>query len=262
MQLELISRRPESDPRPTPLLFVHGAWHAAWCWAEHFLPYFAAHGYVSHALSLRGHGASEGREHVRRSRGADYAADVAQIASQLPQPPVVIGHSLGGYAVQKYLEAHPAPAAVLVASVPHFGALKFFLKQMVRHPLVFLKATVTLNGYPFVGTPQLARESLFSADLPEEQLQRYFAQLQDESYLAGLDASIFNLPNPSKVSAPMLVLGAANDVVFPVGDVESTARAYHTQAVIFPKMAHDMMLEAGWQAVADRILAWLKERNL
>ncbi|MBI5715520.1 MAG: alpha/beta hydrolase, partial [Chloroflexi bacterium] len=47
MQLELITRQPASNPRPTPLLFVHGAWHGAWCWAEYFLPYFAQHGYVS-----------------------------------------------------------------------------------------------------------------------------------------------------------------------------------------------------------------------
>jgi len=27
-------------------------------------------------------------------------------------------------------------------------------------------------------------------------------------------------------------------------------------------MAHDMMLEAGWQSVADRILRWLGDRGL
>jgi pimeloyl-ACP methyl ester carboxylesterase len=37
MNLEIISKSPSSEPRPTPLLFVHGAWHGAWCWAEHFL---------------------------------------------------------------------------------------------------------------------------------------------------------------------------------------------------------------------------------
>lgn len=25
-----------------PLVFVHGSFHSAWCWAEHFLPFFAA----------------------------------------------------------------------------------------------------------------------------------------------------------------------------------------------------------------------------
>ncbi len=50
--LEVITYKPLSSPRPTPLLFVHGAW----CWAEHFLPYFSAKGYECHALSLWGHG--------------------------------------------------------------------------------------------------------------------------------------------------------------------------------------------------------------
>jgi len=32
-----------------------------------------------------------------------------------------------------------------------------------------------------------------------------------------------------------------------------------TEAEIFNDMAHDVMLEAGWQSVADRILGWLEE---
>ena len=33
----------------------------------------------------------------------------------------------------------------------------------------------------------------------------------------------------------------------------------NTQPEILPEMAHDMMLEPRWQAVAKRILVWLKE---
>jgi len=32
------------------------------------------------------------------------------------------------------------------------------------------------------------------------------------------------------------------------------------EAELFTGMAHDMMLEARWQDVADRILAWLGKR--
>ncbi len=48
LSLEVISQQPQSNARPTPLLFVHGAWHGAWCW-ENFLPYFAQHGYQTQA---------------------------------------------------------------------------------------------------------------------------------------------------------------------------------------------------------------------
>lgn len=262
LPLEVITREPQRNPRPTPLLFVHGAWHGAWCWAEYFLPYFAEHGYTSLALSLRGHGASAGRERLRRTRIADYVRDVAQVVSQLPKPPILVGHSMGGLIVQKYLETHAAPAAVLLASVPVRGVLKTTLRIARRHPLPFLKANLTWSLYPIIGTPKLTREAFFSMDMPAEQLNRYFARMQDESYLAFLDMLIFNLPRPKKVAVPVLVLGAANDTIFHPDEVEATARAYHAQAEIFPSMAHDMMLEAGWQSVADRILRWLTERNL
>ena len=47
-----------------------------------------------------------------------------------------------------------------------------------------------------------------------------------------------------------------------VAEVEDTARAYHTPAEVFPDMGHDMMLEPGWQAVAERIDGWLSGQGL
>jgi len=44
--------------------------------------------------------------------------------------------------------------------------------------------------------------------------------------------------------------------------LRATARACATEAIFFPKMAHDMMLEPGWESVAERIVAWLREKNL
>ncbi|KAK9064945.1 hypothetical protein SSX86_016328 [Deinandra increscens subsp. villosa] len=41
-------------PIPAPLVFVHGSFHAAWCWAEHWLPFFSQNGFDSYALSLLG----------------------------------------------------------------------------------------------------------------------------------------------------------------------------------------------------------------
>ena len=49
--LEVICRAPAGAARPTPLLFVHGAYTAAWCWDENFLPWFAEQGYA--AVTMR-----------------------------------------------------------------------------------------------------------------------------------------------------------------------------------------------------------------
>lgn len=260
MNLEHIKRAPV-HPKPTPLLFVHGAWHSAWCWDEHFLPYFADHGYAAHAISLRGHGWSESDKNLKLLRLADFVADVAQAVEELETSPVLIGHSMGGLVVQKYLEFGPAAGGVLLASVPVKGVLGTTVRIAARHPLAFLKANLTWSLWPIVATPELAKEAFFSGPIPDEDVVRFHERLQDESYLGYLDM-MFRLPKPERIDVPMLVLGAEKDSIFTPKEVAATAAAYGTEAVLFPDMAHDMMLEPGWQDVADSILAWLSERDL
>lgn len=259
MQLELVYRQPATQTSATPILFVHGAWHAAWCWDEYFLPYFAQHGYASYALSLRGHGSSQGEERLRWWRIADYVADVAQVAASLPAPPIIVGHSAGGFIVQKYLETHQAPAAVLLASVAPSGALPIVLSMAARHPLVFLRAMPALDMQRLIGTPALCREWLFSAGMPADQVAEFTARMQNESFLAFLDMSLFRLVRRAKIHTPLRVLGTQGDRLTPPRTIEATARAFGTQAQIFPGMAHDMMLETGWEEVAASILAWLQQ---
>lgn len=45
---------PDEENHYPPLVFIHGSFHAAWCWAEHWLPFFSNHGYDCYALSLLG----------------------------------------------------------------------------------------------------------------------------------------------------------------------------------------------------------------
>lgn len=260
MNLELLVHKPENKVHTTPILFVHGAWHGAWCWEEHFLPYFASQGWECYALSLRGHGGSEGK--LPWTSAANYVADLAWAVDKIGTSPIIVGHSMGGYVTQKYLEEHQAPAGVLLASIPSHGILTLFLRMTARHPLQMLKTILSFDPYHLVGTIELMEEAFFSPGLPREKIERYFHHIQSESYRLIHDSMWLNLPRPKQVKTPLLVLGAANDRVFAVSEQQATARAYNTQAEIFPDMAHDMMLEPGWLAVADRIIAWLTARNL
>ena len=263
MQLEIITETPESAPHSTPVVFVHGMYHGAWCW-ENFLPYFAERGYVSHAVSLRGHGASEGREKLKWFSLNDYVEDVVQVVDSLETPPVLVGHSMGGAVVQKYLESHQAPAAVLLASAPpggrRLGILRV-LRVFRRYPLATLKARFTLSLFPLVSDRERFKTLFFSETTPEEKLNKYFADVQDESLRAATEI-IYSKMQSELITTPLLVLGAADDFLVTPEDLEITAQVYNTRAEIFPDMAHDMMLENGWQAVADRIIEWLKELRL
>ncbi|MEH3142372.1 MAG: alpha/beta fold hydrolase [Mycobacterium kyogaense] len=142
---------------PTPLLFVHGAWHAAWCWDEHFLGWFADRGYRALALSLRGHGASGTDKPLNDCTFDDFEADVAAVAGDLGTPPVLIGHSMGGFVVQKYLETHDAPAAVLMASMPPAGLPAFGSALVAAAPLALREdvgdaSDAALRQYSRAGT--------------------------------------------------------------------------------------------------------------
>lgn len=259
MKYEIISKQPRIKKFATPLIFIHGAWHAAWCWDAHFLDYFSKRGFLTYAFSLRGHGKSEGREKLRWARISEYVSDLTSIVSTISNPPILIGHSMGGLVAQKYLEKHSAVAAVLLASVPPAGVLATTIRIALRHPIEFMKVNLTLSLYPLISTPDLAQEAFFSSNIAREKVERYCKFLQDESYLGFLDMLIMDLPRPEKVRTPMLVLGAEKDKLFYKNEIEATARAYKTNAEIIPNIAHDMMLEDGWEKVADRILVFIRE---
>ncbi len=258
--LELIERKPEPPAENPPLLFVHGAWHAAWCWEEHFLPYFVDRGYACYAPSLRGHGVSPGKERLRWTRLQDYVRDVAETVAQLPAQPVLVGHSMGSFVVQQYLEHHTAAGAILVALIPPTGALRATLHIARHHPRPFVQANISLSLAPLVATPELARDLLFCASTPDEEVNTYQQRLQDESSLAFLDMVALDLVKTKHVHrVPMLVLGAEDDNIVSPRQIQRTAAVYGTQAEMFPDMGHDMMLETGWRAVAEHMLGWLHE---
>jgi pimeloyl-ACP methyl ester carboxylesterase len=262
MKLEVLSKRPEEGAHATPLLFIHGMMLGAWSWDAHFLGYFAEHGFAAYAVNLRGHGNSEGRERLRWTRIADFVDDVADVVRQLPTAPILIGHSMGGFIVQKYLEDHDAPGAVLLSSPPPAGLLGTALRIARRHPFAFIKCNLTLDLLPAIATPEMAREAFFSADLPDEQVRAYWKLMREgESYLAFLDMVALNLPKPRKVRTPLLILGVGRDNMVAPSEIAATARAYHAQFEIIPDVAHNSMLEPRWEAVAEQILVWVEERS-
>ena len=261
--LEVISRQPPAkvSPRNTPLLFLHGAYAAAWCWDEHFLSFFAERGYACHALSVSGHGASPGRERLD-SFGIDhYVRDVAAVAEQLPAVPVLVGHSMGGMVAQKYLEQHEAAGVVLMASVPPQGLWAAALG------LAFQKPGLMSDLNRLLGGGQVAldtlRTAMFAQPVTKEDLARWYKRMQPESHRAIWDMTLFNLPLKSRMNLPpLLVLGAEHDTLIPPSQVEMTARHYGVEAEIFEGMGHGLMLELGWRQVAERILGWLDTEGL
>ncbi len=261
--LEVLSRQPDGPAHATPLLFVHGAYAAAWCWDEHFLPYFARSGYASHAVSLSGHGRSRGRQRLDTLSIADYVSDVREAVEALSRPPVLIGHSMGGMVIQKFLEQPrcEVAAAVLMASVPPQGLWSSAFGLALGKPGLMRDLNHLLGGGR-VALESL-RSAMFSQPIDAQRLREYYRRMQPESYRAIWDMTLFDLPRPREMHRPpMLVLGAEHDPLIPAALVKMTAATYGVEAEIFPGMGHGMMLERDWEAVARRIVCWLDALGL
>jgi pimeloyl-ACP methyl ester carboxylesterase len=269
MKLEVITKMPRGDhARSTPLLFIHGVFSCARIWEPFFLPFFAERGYPAYAVSVRGHGRSEGREGLATARLRDYLEDVEQVVDQIGRPPVLIGVSMGGVLVQHYLRRRPVAAAVLMASGPPHGMIPSSLSMAVSNPLLVRDMALMSMLGPGMATVDGARRALFRADTPDDYIRRYLPEAQPESPLVMLDVTAFDLPPSAKqrCDAPIMVLGAERDAFVSSGAVDQTARTFGVKPTMFPEMAHAMMLDPDWEKVARHISGWLervlpRERN-
>jgi pimeloyl-ACP methyl ester carboxylesterase len=245
---ELVEVLPDDpDPSKPPLLFVHGAWQGAWCWQEHWMPAAAAQGWRTYAVSLRGHGGSEGGDELTFAPLRYFEHDVLQAITELPAPPVLVGHSMGGLVVQHVLERYrSAPAGVLVTPVPPGHGLEILTSMARHHPASLAKALA--GRQPDAG-------AFFGPEADEVTVRRTQARMGDESWLATQQLVLPRRPRTSR--APVLVLGGGADTVTPPSAAVRTARHYGTKARLFRGMGHDLMLEPDWRAPLDAMLTWL-----
>jgi pimeloyl-ACP methyl ester carboxylesterase len=255
MKLEVIVRLPEAEPRNPALLFIPGSWHGAWCWDEHFLPYFAEKGYAAYAMNLRGHGKSEGQ--LEGAGIKENIADIRQIVIEIGRPVVLVGHSMGGYLVLRYLEKYPAAGAVLMACVsPNMPpeAVKFLFGPFTRLAARFAYQKTA----PGPRHAWQVKKMFFSASMPDKEVKRYTALLERDSLAFSFDfmnGKSFCLEEVRQT--PLLVQSAAKDLLRMAICSRKEARQLNAEYQEFPDIAHDMMLESNWQQVADGLLSWL-----
>lgn len=265
--LELLRCRPERATG-APVLFVHGAFSGAWCWAEHFLEAFAAAGHPAWAVSLRGHGASAGRDRLAHHSLGDYVSDLREAMRVIGEPVALVGHSMGGFVIQKLLEGAGRDlgairGAALVASVPPTGLALPAAWMVMTRPDLYARLALMVAGGPKLAAAMAGRalrRSLF-ATLPDDaQVERYLALFHGESSRVVLDMNGFDplLPWCVSPSVPMLILGAEKDDLVPRPLVATTALIYQRSFQMIPGLAHVVMLEAEWERAAAPILTWLQ----
>lgn len=242
-----------------PILFIHGAYHAAWVW-ERYQAYFAERGYSSIAMSVRGHGASEGSKDVGNATLNDYLADVEEVLATLQTPPIIIGHSLGAVLVRMLLERHTFPAAVLIGT-PTRGSLLFGIMMLVRkYPLKTLLMLITGNLQYLYGVKEVLSFLFYNKEkdttLVEEYVARNLAQKESTKFAL---QTIFQSFPPYRGRTPVLALEAKYDESVNEKLMNDLGRFYGATTHMVTGVPHVMMLASEWKNGAEVINDWLED---
>ena len=228
------------------IVFVHGMCHGDWCWEEQFVPYFEKLGYNCITFNLPGHETEGSTKRITYSLG-DYVQALRNEVENLDEPPIIIGHSMGGMILQHFLKTGRCKKAVLMSSVPPSGALLASLRVIFRYPgvipyLLRRNLAGVFKKYPHL---MLNKPILIA---------RYAHRMCAESFSAYLGLLI---PISHNSSIPILVLGGSKDGLISVREFESTASHYNAKLAIIEGGSHDLMLDEDYEKTALAIEKWI-----
>ncbi|KAK9105771.1 hypothetical protein Scep_022615 [Stephania cephalantha] len=271
------SRSVQTNEKTPPLVFVHGSFHAAWCWAEHWLPFFSGSGFDCYAVSLLGQGESDAPPGSAAGTLQTHADNVANfIEKEVRSPPVLLGHSFGGLIVQSYISdmingqfsgnSNPKLAgAALVCSVPPSGNSGLVWRYLFSKPVAAFKVTLSLAAKGFATSLPLCKETFFSKEMDDHLAQSYQELMKESSRMSLFDLKRLNASLPvrsvPKSSVNILVVGASNDFIVDNEGLCETAKFYGVIPICVEGVAHDIMLDCSWEKGARVILSWLDGLN-
>jgi len=229
------------------IVFVHGVSHGAWCWEEKFIPFFEQLGYRCIAFDLPGHAEAGSTKAIHFSMD-DYVDALALVVDSLDQDPILVGHSMGGMIVQRYLRRGRCKKAILLASVPPSGVLLPSLRVLLSYPasLKYLFQADLLGVFKKYPSLMLGVHAASSHYLNQMCAESFWAYCQMLIPLGRI-----------KQGVPMLVLGGTEDALISVDECKQTANRYGADLILLEGGSHDLMLDPKAQNYLDIMRQWL-----
>ncbi|KAL9185074.1 hypothetical protein ACHAXT_002851 [Thalassiosira profunda] len=187
------------------LAFLHGSFHASWCWEEKYMPFFASLGYPCVAFSLQGTGGTPTVEAgAKKVKIASHVGDLDAFLRGLSDedanydlglglgddPEVVLlGHSFGGLTIMKWLEKYydeesgnrddiNLAGVALLCAVPPSGNGPMTLRFLRRSLRDSWKITAGFVLKKAITNPQICRDLFFGGPdddngITDEDIEKY-----------------------------------------------------------------------------------------
>jgi pimeloyl-ACP methyl ester carboxylesterase len=246
----------------TTIVMVHGAFCGGWAF-DAFRARFEGLGWTVLTPDLRGHETGGNSKGVIGVSMADYARDIGELCASLPEPPVLLGHSMGGLVAQMAARQAKLKALVLLAPSPPWGVAGMSFEEAMTAVGVHVMAPLT-NGA--VSADRTLMRQFTLDRLSKAERDPILRRLRPESGLAirqalnwWLDPFMTTSVGPGPLNLPTLALAGAEDVVHPPATVRQTAQRIGAAFEVIPQMSHWLLSGPGWEQVANTVLTWLDE---
>jgi non-heme chloroperoxidase len=262
-----------SGSQATPVLFIHGLWIHSDAW-EPWVRLFRQAGYDPFVAGWPGDQATPAQTRADAAGlggvGIQAVTDAYEkIARDLPERPIVVGHSFGGLVAQKLLAQNVASAAVAISPAPMKGVTKLPLAQ-IRSALPVLKSKA--NRAKAVALTRRQFRYAFGNAVPKAEANELFERWA----IPGPGRPLFEAteakkdPNsPTAVDTatadrgPLLILGGGKDHTVPEAVAKQAFGLYDSNArtdyQVFDDRGHSYVFDSGWQEIAEHTLRWLQE---
>lgn len=246
----------------SPILFIHGMCCTGAVWDE-FTKAFAARGYDCLAPNLRHHERGADLVALGMTGIADYVDDLVALVATLPEPPVVIGHSMGGLLAQLVAARVECRAVVALSSAPPAGIWAAPFLAVTRLMPHFLHWEFWRQPMKF--SFDEIRFLAFNR-MPAEEQARIYAQMVPESGRAGAEIGTWwlQMPQvtrvvPDQIHCPLLFMAGGRDRLIPASTCRANAELFGNKATYREYVDHGHWLigEPGHPSIASDILAWL-----
>lgn len=257
------------------ILMIHGIGCTGAAW-DRLAPAFRAKGWRVETPTLRPDKRTAGKPpaDLPKVRLNDYVDDMEALARQLEaetgQPPVLMGHSMGGLIAQKLAERGVGRAAVLITPASPADC-----RSGASTAQAFTFANVLFAGSPETKSHKIWRTGFNWGVLNKVPKQRhaeiYAGAVHDSGGVYSdiaypdRDPSKIAVIDETKVTVPVLTIGAAKDRATPIADVRRIGAKYGKVGGDYreyPDNAHWIIDEPGTDKVIADIAAWLDSKSL
>ena len=261
LKLEHHVFEPQVSTERPDIVMLHGICAGAWVFPKTFIQPLLDQGYRVHTLSYRGHGQSEGADRINHWRLSDYVDDVVSILNQLPEPAIVIGHSLGTAIAQILIrDRHPVAAVVLMSPVPPSGLSTISFRMLWSDPIAYQQLAVALTAGVHHTSERVGARLLFSKKEVTDEVQWFFSQCSDESPWIAFDLQGVSRIAPRTYDStdmpPVIVVSGQDDLLIRPVDAEEVGQFYQSPVHWIHGGSHMLMYDEG----AHEVSAWIGDR--